>query len=210
MSIELLIALIGLVTAIVGLLAALTPYLGGLSMFVQEIIKRIFGGISSRKPKTQKPKTPSRLPESQNWFVNVGEHKGHVRWEDCIRYGCISAGGGPQFTRALQRLSPGDTVYAYINRFGYVGGGKVLKTAVPVHEFITEPRNTPLPKRDLVTSGINNQPNNLDFTDWVAGIEWFKTFEREQASKATEHYRGTVCEIQDSDRLASLRKTFGT
>lgn len=196
MSIELLIALIGLVTAIVGLLAALTPYLGGLSTFVQKIIKN----ICDRDPP----------PPSRNWFVNVGEDKGHLRWEDCVRYGCISAGSGPNYARALRRLRPGDTVYAYINRFGYVGGGKVLRTAVPVHEFITEPRNTPLPKRDLVTSGINNQPNNLNFTDWVAGIEWFKTFERERASKATEHYRGTLCEIHDTDRLASLRKTFGT
>ena len=194
MSIELLIALIGLVTAIVGLLAALTPYLGGLSTFVQKIIKRIC------------PPPPS----SQNWFVNVGEHKGHIRWEDCVRYGCISAGGGPQFARALRRLRPGDTVYAYISGSGYVGGGKVSRAAIPIHKFTTGSHNIPLPKRDLVTSEINNKPDSPDFTDWVAGIEWFKTFEREQASRATEHYLATLCEIQDSGRLASLRKTFGT
>ncbi|CAN5780178.1 hypothetical protein BH23CYA1_BH23CYA1_19620 [soil metagenome] len=195
MSIELLIALIGLATAIVGLLAVLTPYLGGLSTFVQKIIKR--------------PLPPPPSPQPQNWFVNVGEHRKHLRWEDCVRYGCISAGGGPQFAKALQRLKPGDTVYAYINGSGYVGGGKVLKEAIPIHKFTTEPRNTPLLKRDLVTSEINNQPNNPDFTDWVARVEWFKTFDREQASRATEHYRATLNEIQDLSRLASLRKTFG-
>lgn len=195
MSIELLIALIGLATAIVGLLAVLTPYLGGLSTFVQKIVKR--------------PLPPPPLPQPQNWFVNVGEHRKHLRWEDCVRYGCISAGGGPQFAKALQRLKPGDTVYAYINGSGYVGGGKVLKEAIPIHKFTTEPRNTPLLKRDLVTSEINNQPNNPDFTDWVARVEWFKTFDREQASRATEHYRATLNEIQDLSRLASLRKTFG-
>ena len=205
MSIELLIALIGLATAIVGLLAALTPYLGGLSTFVQETIKKFFDGGSSSKTKTSK--TP--LPQSQNWFVNVGEHKGHLRWEDCVRYGCISAGGGSRFAKALQRLKSGDTIYAYITESGYVGGGKVLRAAVPIHDFTTEPRQTPLLKRDLVTNGINNQPDNPDFTDWVVRIEWFKTFDRKQASRATEHYRVTVCEIQDSDRLASLRKTFG-
>ncbi len=197
MSIELLVALIGLATAIVGLLAALTPYLGGLSTFVQKTIKRISSGGGDDPP------------PPQNWFVNVGEQKGHIRWEDCVRYGCISAGGGPRFARALRRLKPGDTVYAYITGSGYVGGGKVLREAVPIHKFTTEPHNTLLLKRDLATSKINNQPDNPDFTDWVARIEWFKTFDREQASKATEHYIATLNEIQNLSRLASLRKTFG-
>lgn len=202
MSIELLIALIGLATAIVGLLAALTPYLGGLSTFVQKTIKRIFGGGSSSESKTSEQKTPPQLPQPQNWFVNVGEHRGHIKWEDCMRYGCISVGGGLKFVRALQRLKPGDTVYAYINEYGYVGGGKVLRAAVPIDRFTTEPHNIPLVDRDLNTIEI-------DPTDWVARIEWFKTFDRKQASRDTGHYRGTLCEIQDSDRLASLRKTFG-
>lgn len=137
MSIELLIALTGLATAIIGLLAALTPYLGSLSTFVQGIIKRFFG--SGNGPSKSKSKPPVQLPQSQNWFVNVGEHRGHLYWEDCVRYGCISAGGGPDYAQALQRLKPGDTVYAYITGFGYVGGGKVLRAAVPIHKFTTEP-----------------------------------------------------------------------
>ncbi|MGC1306936.1 MAG: hypothetical protein WA885_06880 [Phormidesmis sp.] len=202
MSIELLIALIGLATATIGLLAALTPYLGGLSTVVQGIIKRIFGsgnGLSESKTK----------PLPQNWFVNVGEHRGHLRWEDCVRYGCISVGGGLRFAEALQRLSPGDRVYAYITGYGYVGAGKVSKAAVPIDRFTTEPNGIPLLKRDLVTREINSQLDNLKLTDWVAGVEWFKTFEREQANKETNHYRPTVCRIRGLGRLASLRKAFG-
>lgn len=109
----------------------------------------------------------------------------------------------------MQRLRLGDTVYAYITGSGYVGAGKVVRAAVPIDKFTTQPHNTPLLKRDLVTSEINNQPDNPDFTDWVASIEWFKTFERKQASKTTGHYIATACEIQNLNRLASLRKTFG-
>lgn len=196
MSIELLIALIGLVTAIVGLLAALTPYLGSLSESVQ-IIERIVD-------------RPDRSSSAQSWFVNAGENRGHLEWEDCVRYGCISAGGGPQYARALQRLKVGDTVYAYVTGAGYVGTGEVSSLAVPIDKFITRPDNVPLLKRDLSTSEINDQPSNLDFTDWVTGIKWLKTFDREKASRDTEHYIMTACEIQDSKRLASLRKTFGT
>ncbi|MGB3668802.1 MAG: hypothetical protein WA783_04490 [Phormidesmis sp.] len=196
MSIELLIALIGLATAMIGLIAALTPYLGGLSTFVQKTLKKI-----------SPPDPPPSL--RQDWFVNVGEHRGHLKWEDCVRYGCISAGGGLRFAEALQRLRLGDTVYAYITEYGYVGCGKVSKVAVPVDRFTTEPNNTPLLKRDLVTKEVNNQPDNPSMTEWVAGIEWFKTFERQQASKETKHYRPTVCRIRDLGRLASLRRTFG-
>ena len=185
-----------------------TAVFGALTWFVQKSFKptkRWIGKIWKKLTAIVKP-----LPQKNWFFVNVGEHRGHLKWEDCVRYSCISAGGGPQFAKALQRLKRGDTVYAYISRSGYVGGGKVSRAAVPIHEFTTGSHNIPLPKRDLATSEINNKPDSPDFTDWVAGIEWFKTFEREQASRATEHYLATLCEIQDSGRLASLRKTFGT
>lgn len=155
-----------------------------------------------------RPQVKIPSPSAQNWFVNVGEHRGHLKWEDCVRYGCISAGGGLRYAKALQKLRPGDTVYAYISGYGYVGGGKVSKAAVPIDRFTTEPHNTPLLKRDLVTREVNSQSNNLELTDWITGIEWFKTFEREQASKDTEHYRSTICRIRDFDTLASLYATF--
>ena len=132
---------------------------------------------------------------AKKWFVNVGEHRGHLRWEDCRRYECISAGGDPKYGDALQRLNPGDTVYAYVSGAGYIGAGKVVKTAVPIHMFTTQD-DTPLLKNDLATKKVNNLPDNPDFTDWVAGINWIKTFDREHASRDTEHYIATLCEIK--------------
>ena len=155
------------------------------------------------------PSPSSVIDRDRQWFVNVGENRGHLRWEDCQRYGCISAGGGPTYGDALQRLNLGDTVYAYVSGAGYIGAGKVVKTAVPIHKFTTQD-GKPLLKKDLATKKVNNLPDNPDFTDWVAGINWIKTFDREQASRDTEHYRATLCEIQNADRLASLHKTFST
>lgn len=88
-------------------------------------------------------------------------------------------------------------------------GGLTVKTAVPIHKFTTQD-NTPLLKNELATENINNSPDNLDSTDWVAGIDWVKAFDREHASRDTDHFIATLCEIRDSCRLASLRKTFGT
>ncbi|WP_228024803.1 hypothetical protein [cf. Phormidesmis sp. LEGE 11477] len=196
-------------------IAIVTALSGGLTWLFRTYQKPVRDWLHSRKVRKgrtngrdsgKKPKTP---PSPQNWFVNVGEHRGHLKWEDCVRYGCISAGGGARYRRALQKLKLGDTVYAYITGSGYVGAGKVSSIAVPIDKFITQPHNTPLVKRELATTNINNQLNKLD-TDWVAGIAWSKIFDRENASRKTEHYITTACEIQDDKRLASLRKTFGT
>jgi hypothetical protein len=115
-------------------------------------------------------------PPPQQWFVNVGEHRGHMRWEDCVRYGCISAGGGARYARAIQRLELGSTIYAYISRYGYVGCGEVVKKAVPIKEFTVMPENKPLLEMSLLTSGLDRNQNNEDNTTWVAGIKWLKTF----------------------------------
>lgn len=193
-----------------------TALFGGLTWLFQKFKEPIRNWVRNGKGKNGQTSFRDSGDESlpspsapRNWFVNVGEHVGHLKWEDCVQYGCISAGGGPQFARALRKLDSGDTVYAYVSGAGYIGAGKVVKTAVPIHKFTTQD-NTPLLKNELATENINNSPDNLDSTDWVAGIDWVKAFDREHASRDTDHYIATLCEIRDSGRLASLRKTFGT
>jgi hypothetical protein len=35
----------------------------------------------------------------QDWYVAFGEDSGHRAWEDASKYGFVSAGGGPWFSR---------------------------------------------------------------------------------------------------------------
>jgi hypothetical protein len=40
----------------------------------------------------------------QDWYVSFGEEPGGRGWDDAVRYGFVSAGGGDWFSRALRAL----------------------------------------------------------------------------------------------------------
>lgn len=144
------------------------------------------------------------------WFVNVGENQGHLLWEDCVRYGCISAGGGQKYRDAIQKLKPDNIVYAYITGAGYVGYGKVVEHAVPVRDFVA--KGAHLLEQELATVGFKERTdkNDLEFSDWIVRIEWLKTYQKEQArffSGAFVH-RGTLCRLGQKETLEFLHQEF--
>ncbi|WP_121967932.1 toll/interleukin-1 receptor domain-containing protein [Leptolyngbya sp. BC1307] len=146
-----------------------------------------------------------------DWFVNIGERQGHLLWEDCLRYGCISAGGGQKYRDAIQKLQPGNVVYAYIAGAGYVGYGKVVENAVPVKDFMA--RDVPLLEQTLATVRFeeHKDKNNLEISDWVARIKWLKTYKREQARffPGAFVHRGTLCRLGQRETLEFLHQEFG-
>ncbi len=68
------------------------------------------------------------------YYVNVGEGL-HRNWDDCRKYGFISAGGGTRFTDPIKSLDLGDVIVAYLKGFGYVGIGMVTANAVRISDF---------------------------------------------------------------------------
>jgi hypothetical protein len=142
------------------------------------------------------------------WFVNVGEHQGHLVWEDCIQYGCIGAGGGIKYRDALQKLSPGDTVYAYITGEGYVGYGHVIEAAKPIKDFMVGRKS--LLENKTRTKGLERNSNNLEFSEYVARMDWLKTYPRDRARWRSDLfvYRGTLCRLTEAETLKFLRAEF--
>lgn len=145
-----------------------------------------------------------------DWFVNVGEGKGHRSWEDCRRYGFISAGQGPQFAAAMRKLEVGSTIYAYVSGSGYVGFGKVLEKAVPIKAFTVGSENTPLLEMDLKAEGLDRNSDDPEFSEWVARIEWLEAVPRDQAYWFTGAFAhvGTLCKLRDQKTLDALHKKF--
>ena len=72
--------------------------------------------------------------ENGLFFVNVGE--GETRtWEDCRKFGFLSAGQGKKYSDSIKSLNQGDVVAAYLNGKGYVGIGKVVEKAKQILDF---------------------------------------------------------------------------
>lgn len=156
------------------------------------------------------PLTPPPSLINEVWFVNVGEHQGHLIWEDCIQYDCIGAGGGVKYRDALQKLSPGDTVYAYITGEGYVGYGRVIEEAKPIKDFIIG--SSSLLKNKIRTKGLERDSNNLELSEYIVRMDWLKTYPRDRARWRSDlfFYRGTLCRLTEAETLKFLRAEFKT
>src|SRR3954468_13482361 len=85
-------------------------------------------------------------------YVLLGNPK-RRRWEDARRFGFVSGGGGPKWTRRLRELLPGDRVYVHVpvaGPHGYVWIGEVAEAAVPAEDFLVNGSSI-LDRPDLVS-----------------------------------------------------------
>jgi hypothetical protein len=105
-----------------------------------------------------------------DWYVLFG-HPERRRWEDARRFGFVSGGGGPRWSRRLHDLDVGDQVFVHVPGSGYVGIGVVAGEAVPVTAF--EVDGAPLLDRpDLVSPGLGRGREDPDTVEWLVPVRW--------------------------------------
>ncbi|MEM6852801.1 MAG: hypothetical protein AAF593_00145 [Planctomycetota bacterium] len=143
------------------------------------------------------------------WFVNVGEaDDNHRSWEDCQRYGYLAVGSASDGSSALQRLQSGDRLFAYLNRYGYVGLGEVTSIAVRRSEFVVESEGQPLDDLSLERCPPQIKADDPQNKDWCVGVQWLAALPRDQALKAPFR-RSAVCRVHDAQLTNQLLRGFG-
>ena len=144
------------------------------------------------------------------WFFNVGESE-HRNWIDNVKYNYLSAGQGKWYSEALKRLNLGDKIYAYMKGYGYVGLGEVIKEATPIKDFIVESQGKPLLDLPLTSISPNANKDNLENSEWCVGINWFKTFKKEEAKTFPGVFanQNIVCKLRNKATLIFLKENFG-
>lgn len=143
------------------------------------------------------------------WHMNVGEVDGaHRSWEDCKKYSFMMAGGGEMYVRGIQKLRPGDLVFAYLSGAGYVGLCRVTTAAVQQKDFVSAGSD-----KRLVDLPLQAQPDpaTLDdpvMGDWCVGAEWLAALDRGDAVHSELAQRGTVCQIRRQPVVDALLKAL--
>lgn len=162
-------------------------------------------------PKSGGTKSTKEPWNGQDFYVTVGEGP-HRNWDDEIKYGYVSAGGGKKYTSPLNQLFVGCRVFAYIPGVGYVGVGNVTETAQPVTDFTVEidgQRKTllelPLKAPSLV------EYTRLDNMEYAVRVEWIKLLPRDQAIKERGLFanQNSACRLRNSFTLERLTERFG-
>jgi hypothetical protein len=151
----------------------------------------------------------SAIPWTGYWFFNIGDGDGRS-WDDCMKYGFLGA-NHKLYSDQLKKLHPGDKIFAYLKGLGYAGYGIVTKEAVMVKDFFVDTENKPLLELPLKQPNIKTDKDDPDLSEWVIGIEWLKTFARDNAKKFPGIFanQNIVCKLREKQTFEFLKKEFG-
>ena len=89
-------------------------------------------GTSGRRTKSKRAEW-----NGIDWFASFGD-EGRRSWEDGLRYGFVSAGGGAWYSKSLHNLPVGARVNVCIPKKGYVAVGTVLGKAQRIDDAQVE------------------------------------------------------------------------
>lgn len=107
----------------------------------------------------------------------------HRTWEDAVKYGYISAGGGSWYTNTLSSLSKGDRVWVNAPGYGYIGVGIVTEEVLSIHDFKVKGADGVedyFLARPTKGSGFHTEPDKLEY---MVAVNWIKTVPLDQAIK---------------------------
>jgi hypothetical protein len=157
----------------------------------------------------QRTQARNQAPWSGFYFVNVGEGE-HRNWDDCRRYGLLSAGQGEKASNAMKKLEAGDLVFAYMKGLGYVGFGTVTQSAKMVRDFAPDGFDKKLLDLPLKAPRMSDNKDDPALSEWVVGVKWTKTFERDDAKRFQGIFanQNIVCLLRDTATVDFIRKEF--
>ena len=137
----------------------------------------------------------SKGPWNGEYYVSFGEEEGR-KWDDARKYGFVSAGGGPWYTKTLSLLSPGDRVWVNIPHTGYVGVGVVTDTVLQAKDAVFDHENTQTPMKELPLHGkYFYSEDDPESAEYVVKVQWIKTVAASKAVKEIGFFgnQNTVC-----------------
>jgi len=154
---------------------------------------------------------PNETWNGRDYYVSLGE-AGTRSWDDCVRYGFISAGGGRWYTQTLSTLNPEARVFVCMPKLGYVGVGVVERPACAVREFTVNVDGTDRPILDapLKATQMGKDADNPDLREYLVGVRWIRCLQREQAIWEPGMFanQNSVCRLRNKFTLERLLERF--
>ena len=111
----------------------------------------------------------------------------------------------------MKKLKPGDHVFGYMKGLGYVGLGTVTQEAMMARDFVPMGFDKKLLDLPLKALNMSQNKDNPSRSEWVVGVKWEKTFERDGAKRFQGIFanQNIVCLLRDPATVAFLRQEFG-
>ncbi|WP_339304096.1 endonuclease NucS domain-containing protein [Paenibacillus sp. FSL R5-0519] len=160
---------------------------------------------------SNRPLKSGKAPwNGKDYYVSLGDGE-YRNWEDCRKYGFISAGQGKWYSRSLSLLKPEDRLFVCIPKVGYVGVGIVQEEVVPIKEFqvLHGEENVPLLNSDLRVK-MDKDVDDPDLCEYVVRVKWIKTRAKQEAiwEKGMFANQNSACKLRNQFTLDRLTEHF--
>lgn len=130
-------------------------------------------------------------PWNGEYYVSFGADRTRI-WDEAVRHGFISGGGGTWYSNSLRMLTPGDRVWVKVPGAGFVGVGKVTGPRVSAKEFVIDDR----PALDVLTGDYHRAfADDPERSEYFVPVEWDRTLPIETAVQEVGMFgnQNTVC-----------------
>jgi hypothetical protein len=135
----------------------------------------------------------------RDWYFAFGVDNNR-KWEDALKYGFVSAGGGDWYSKTVRNLPIGARIFVYIPQVGYVGVGETTDKAINFLE------SKEWQGKDLVGkyTHSNGEP------EFIVPVKWISTRQPDEAIYgnglfASQH---STCKLRDEKTLKNLAREF--
>ncbi|MFF5957430.1 endonuclease NucS domain-containing protein [Streptomyces luteogriseus] len=152
-----------------------------------------------------------------DWYVSFGDEAGGRNWDDALRYGFVSAGGGEWFSRTLRSLPLGARVFTHIPKVGYVGVGTVSGEPQPFEDAALSIEGESRRMSDLSLVGTYRRAGDRaasgteDPREWIVPVTWERAVPREEALWRTGFFanQNSACKLRARFTIEEVSRHFG-
>lgn len=169
--------------------------------------------IDPNQAEVQSSKAPRRKKEVWNgrdWYVSLGVSP-HRAWEDCQKYGFVSAGQGKWYSNTLHHLPIGGRVFVCVPKNGYVGVGIVKEKAVRVKDYkVAMNLDLPILEAELTAPKMDENADNEELSEYLVRIDWIKTVPLDQPiwEKGMFANQNSACKLRNKFTIERLSALF--
>ncbi|MGW1033919.1 endonuclease NucS domain-containing protein [Streptomyces antibioticus] len=152
-----------------------------------------------------------------DWYVSFGDEPGGRNWDDALRYGFVSAGGGQWFSRTLRALPLGARVFTHIPKVGYVGVGTVSGEPQPFEDAVLDidgeiRRMSEVPLAGTYRHAEDGEEGDAeDPREWIVPVTWDHAVPREQALWRPGFFanQNSACKLRARFTIEEISHHFG-
>ena len=136
--------------------------------------------------------------EKEPWngeFYACFGHGDERQWDEAVKHGFISAGGGSWYTNTLKSLHRGERVWVKAPTYGFVGVGRVIGPCQSATEYEIGGR----PALEVLEANYHRQYRDNMRMEYFVPVRWLETVPLDRAVHEVGMFgnQNTVCKPRD-------------